>query len=497
MGVRTVLCRGSELLDADRGSTGSNRESCSPTRGSDTGSGLPDPYDTIVALSTPPGEGAIALVRLSGPRCLEVAERIFRGSGSPRELEPRKLCLGQIRHPGRRVVVDEVVAAVFRAPRSYTTQDMFEISCHGGRASVRAVLEAALAAGARLAEPGEFTLRAFLGGRLDLAQAEAVAMLVSARSEAQRRTALRQLRGSLSRSVHEAASSLTHALAELEASIDFPEDDPDAQRCPETVLAEIGAAAARLKELLRNASSVHLLSEGARVAVVGKPNVGKSSLLNALCGHQRAIVTEESGTTRDTIEVALELGELPVTLIDTAGLGPPADGIDRESQQRASKEIDDADLCLVVLDSSAPLDGRDRAVLAAIPAAASIVVRNKCDLVTTWPVSRLGPLDAPVVTTSCLTGSGMKRLKERVAEMLKALLGNGGGPTVASARHQEALRYAARHLEEAHVHATDGSWPEVVAEDLRQALAWLRRITGEQVGDDLLREIFSRFCVGK
>ncbi len=458
---------------------------------------LPNPGDTIVALSTPPGEGAIALVRLSGPRCLEVAERIFHGPTSPRELRPRKLYLRQIRHPERDTVADEVFVVVFRAPRSYTTQDMVEISCHGGKAVVRAILEAAMAAGARLAEPGEFTLRAFLGGRLDLAQAEAVAMLVKAGSEAQRKVALRQLRGGLSRSVAGIASLLTRALAEAEAAIDFPEDDPDAQRSSETVLGEIGSAVSHLSELLKSASSAHLLNGGARVAIVGKPNVGKSSLLNALCGHQRAIVTEEPGTTRDTIEVALELEDLPVTMIDTAGLGPPTGRIDQESQRRTAGEIGDADVCLAVLDASAPLDDRDRSVLAAVAGETSILVRNKCDLVAVWPASHLGSYGVPIVITSCLTGTGVEELRKRTSEMLRALLGNGSAPMVVSARHHEALQQAAYHLEQARMRATNGSWLELLAEELRGALARLRHITGEEVGDDLLLEIFSRFCVGK
>lgn len=322
-------------------------------------------------------------------------------------------------------------------------------------------------------------------------------MLVRARSDAQRQVALRQLRGGLSRSVVRMTSRLTRALAEAEASIDFPEDDADAQHSCERVLEEIEAVASHVNQLLQSAASVRLLNRGARVAIVGKPNVGKSSLFNALCGHERAIVTEEPGTTRDTVETALDLGGLSVTMIDTAGLGSPTDRIDQESQRRTTTEIGEADLCLAVLDASLPLDDCDRSVLASLAGVESILVRNKCDLSIVWPDSQLGSPDSPIMATSCLTGTGVEELRGRATEMLRALLGDADGTMVVSLRHRHALQQAACHLEQARTQAISGSWLEVVAEELRGARAWLRRITGEQAGDDLLQEIFSRFCVGK
>ncbi len=458
---------------------------------------MPDPRDAIVAVSTPRGEGAIAVVRLTGPTCLTVADRLFRGRESPSTMRPGRLSLGEVRHPRSGALVDEALVAVFHAPRSYTTQNMVEISCHGGDAVVRAILDAAVDAGARLAEPGEFTLRAFLGGRLDLAQAEAVSMLVKAKSEAQRKLALRQLKGGLSRAVTGMCESLTRALAEVEASIDFPEDDPDAQRPEDSLLAALEEAAVGLAELLRGASASRLVNDGARVAIVGKPNVGKSSVLNTLCGRPRAIVDEEPGTTRDTVEAAVELDGVHVTLIDTAGLGEPDGPPDEEGQRRTLTEMEEADLCLLVMDGSEVLDDRDRSVLGAVAGRTTILVRNKCDLGLAWIECEPGCGDRPLVTTSCLTGAGIDELKNEVIGRLRALAGIGDMTIAVSARHQQALWSAARHVEEARSKAAEGAWLEVVAEPLRRARICLRGITGENVGDDVLAEIFSRFCVGK
>ncbi len=458
---------------------------------------IADPEDTIVAPSTAPGQGAIAVVRLSGPRCLDVADRVFRGPDLPSSLAPRKLHLGEVAHPESGEVIDQVFLATFHAPRSYTTQNMVEISCHGGQAVVRAILSAVLAAGARTAHPGEFTLRAFLGGRIDLAQAEAVSMLVRARSEAQRKVAYRQLRGALSRSLREAHSRLLNLLADLEASIDFPGDDLDAQQSEDTILRGTQRVSAQLDQLLSGASAARLVSEGARVAVIGKPNVGKSTLLNTLCGQERAIVTGEPGTTRDTVEVTLEMGGLLVTVVDTAGLGLAVGTADREGQRRSSQEIDGADLCLVVLDASVALDDRDDAVIAAARGRKTVYVKNKCDLRIVWsePPLRLGQNE--LVAVSCVTGAGIDRLRKTTTNVLSDLAGNGDSLLVVSARHRRALEQAAECLRRARDRACESWWLEVVAEELREACAALATVTGQEVGDELLHEIFSRFCIGK
>jgi tRNA modification GTPase len=458
---------------------------------------IPDSEDTIVAPSTAPGQGAIAVVRLSGPRCLDVADRVFRGPDLPSRLTPRKLHLGEVVDPQCGEVVDQVFLATFHAPRSYTTQNMVEISCHGGQAVVRAILSAVLAAGARMAHPGEFTLRAFLGGRIDLAQAEAVSMLVRARSEAQRKVAYRQLKGALSRSLREAHSRLLNLLAELEASIDFPGDDLDAQQSEDRILRGTQRVSAQLDQLLSGASAAKLVAEGARVAVIGKPNVGKSTLLNILCGQERAIVTDEPGTTRDTIEVTLEMVGLLVTLIDTAGLGLAAGTADREGQQRSSQEIDGADLCLVVLDASVALDDRDDAVIAAARGRRTVYVKNKCDLPMVWSETPVRQGQDQLVTVSCLTGVGIDRLRKITTDVVSSLAGNGDSLLVVSARHRRALERAAQCLRRAQDRASESWWLEVVAEELREARAALGAVTGQEVEDELLREIFSRFCIGK
>jgi tRNA modification GTPase len=453
--------------------------------------------DPIAAISTPLGEGGLAVVRVSGKGALAVAERCFRPLGRrsvrPSEAPTHTVQYGRILLNGR--PVDEVLLTVLKAPRSYTGEDTAEISCHGGLLPARLVLEALLAAGARPAEPGEFTRRAFLNGRLDLAQAEAVADVIHARTELALAAAQQQLAGALSRRVREARDRLLHVLAHVEAHLDFPEEDiaPDTAT---QLRVRLDAALADMDALLRTAREGRLLRRGIRVALIGRANAGKSSLLNRLLDHDRAIVAPTPGTTRDTITETANLRGLPVVLTDTAGLRAAGDAVEREGIRRSEAALAEADLVLHVLDAAEPLAPEDRERLAVPPAKPWILVRNKTDL----PARLELPADLAVrmVDTSCVTGAGIETLKDAIkdavwrgetrADMTEVMI---------NARHQDALQRARAAVRLALDALTRGESLDLVAPDLHAAVNALGEITGQTTTEDLLDAIFSRFCIGK
>lgn len=453
--------------------------------------------DTIVAISTPLGEGGLAVLRLSGPQALAVAEQCFVPLGrppvKPTEAPSHTVHYGRLWHEGR--VVDEVLLTVMRAPRTYTREDVVEISCHGGLLTARLALETLLAAGARLAQPGEFTRRAFLNGRLDLAQAEAVADVIHARTELALAAAQEQLAGKLSQRIRQLRQDLLHTLAHIEAHLDFPDEDiaPDSR---EQLAARLEAARRFMAELLRTAREGRLLRQGIRAAIVGRPNVGKSSLLNLLLGHDRAIVSPMAGTTRDTIEEAANIRGLPVVFVDTAGLRDPADVIEAEGVRRTQEMLQRAELVLQVLDVSEPLTATDRRYLSELTDRPRVVVCNKSDLAPQWTLPPDFP--APVVAVSCVTGAGVETLKEAIknlvwqgevqAEMLEVMI---------NVRHQDALRRAMQATVNAHQALQTEASLELVALDLRIAVNTVGEITGQTATEDLLDVIFSQFCIGK
>jgi tRNA modification GTPase len=397
-----------------------------------------------------------------------------------------------------RVRLDEVVAAVFRAPRSYTRQDVVELSCHGGALSAGRVLAALLAAGARLARPGEFTLRAFLNGRLDLAQAEAVADLIHAETEGAHALALAQLRGELSRQLATICEALRDAVAEVEARVDFAEDVGGVE-VPGHVLDRIAGAGAALTALLDGAAYGRALREGVRVALVGRPNVGKSSLFNALLGERRAIVTQHAGTTRDLVSEAIEVAGVRVTLADTAGLREGGDPAEREGVARARAALEQSAVVLWVVDASAPLDAEDRRVAARLADRRVILALNKCDLPCAVEAAAieasLGDRPFAAVATSATRGDGIAELRSALGGLLAGPGGFAG--VVASPRHAEALERAGEALGRAHAAAEGGAPGEIVSLELREALQAIGEVTGETVDEDLLERIFSRFCIGK
>lgn len=451
--------------------------------------------ETIVAVATPPGEGGIGIVRLSGPHAENFLDQLFRGSHPSLPRLSHHLYLGHLHNVSGRLL-DEVMVVVMRAPRSYTREDVIEVHCHGGMVVIRRILDAFLEIGARLAAPGEFTQRAFLNGRLDLSQAEAVIDLIRARSESSSRVALAQLDGLVSRTVQEMSDSLADLLSQVETLVDFPEEDIDFAAM--TFLDEHARdLQSRIEYFLEHFDMGRILREGLSVLILGKPNVGKSSLLNRLLGESRAIVTDIPGTTRDTIEENLILGGIPLRLIDTAGVRDTDDPVEAAGVYRAREKIASADLILLVVDGSRPLDAQDRMALGACIERKVLLVCNKSDL-------SLTPLPAdfvslPSISLSCRSGEGLATLKDSLVKLLGgSLQGDPAQEVVFSdRRHRDALLRARDSLSRFRSALAEELSPEFPALELREALDALGEILGRTTPDDILDRIFSRFCIGK
>ncbi|MBF0386852.1 MAG: tRNA uridine-5-carboxymethylaminomethyl(34) synthesis GTPase MnmE [Candidatus Omnitrophica bacterium] len=467
------------------------------------------PLDTIAAIATATGAGGVAIVRVSGPESLTTAGKVFlaRSAGALAGWRANVMHYGWVKD-GNGVVVDEALAVVMRAPHSYTAEDTVEIHTHGGPAVVRLTLDRCLANGARLAEPGEFTRRAFLNGRIDLAQAEAVLDMVSARTELMLRAANQQLSGDLSRELCAMREVLMAAYAGIEALLNFPEDDTDRGQWTQ-VRGELGQAQARIAALLGTARAGVILREGVRLVICGQPNVGKSSLLNALLKQARAIVTDVAGTTRDILEESYNLQGVPVRLVDTAGLLAPRDKVEAEAVQRSYGSIAAADIVLVVLDRSAPLTTIEGALLhgpGLDPANNSallsrmLVVLNKCDLPAAFTLADAQALvpGRAVVEVSALERHGIERLETALLAMvLKGGALDTNGVMLTNVRHVQALSQAAQALSSA-IEALDTQAPaEMVSEGIKTAVSRLDAITGRNIDQDALDHIFASFCIGK
>lgn len=465
--------------------------------------------DTIVAISTPPGEGGIGIVRLSGKDALAIAGRVF-ASTTGRDITRDR---GRVFHghvvDAQGAVVDEVLLHVMRAPHSYTREDVVEINCHGGAGPLNAVLEQALIQGARLAQPGEFTQRAFLNGRIDLVQAEAVIDRIRARTRAGLQAATAAAAGTLSKEINEMKTVLVDALAQIEAAVDFPEEDlPDLVN--ENLRQRLVDTRDRMLDLLHTAETGRLYREGVSIAIAGRPNVGKSSLFNALLRDARAIVSAQPGTTRDRIEEMITLGGVPARLTDTAGLRSPHDEVERIGVAVARDALKTADLILFVLDASVPLTEEDRMLAAELETLERPVwvVLNKIDIAPEIEIeigdSRLFsstktgdcPLFRGASRVSAKTGEGLEALERNLAALLL-----GGAPVspdqgmITRAHQRDSLRRASASLERL-LENFDQS-PEFLSIDLREAVKALGEITGETTPEDILDKIFSSFCIGK
>ncbi|MEA3459804.1 MAG: tRNA uridine-5-carboxymethylaminomethyl(34) synthesis GTPase MnmE [Chloroflexota bacterium] len=449
--------------------------------------------DTIAAISTPIGEGGIGIVRISGPEALSILRHIFRWVKGD-EITSYRLHYGHVFDPETGEAIDEVLVSLMKAPHTYTREDVVEINCHGGIVPLRRILELCLREGARLASPGEFTLRAFLNGRIDLAQAEAVLDVVQAKTEASLRVAVDQLEGGLSEEVRQVRGKLVDVLAYLEASIDFPEDEIPA--CD--VEHDLEEARERLEKLLSHAGQGIIYRQGIRTAIVGKPNVGKSSLLNALLRTSRAIVAPIPGTTRDTLEETLNLQGIPLVLVDTAGIvAETEDVLTRLSVERSRRALAQADLALLVVDGSEPLTEADRKIAALVGDKTAILAVNKLDLPQIVSLDGFLP-HARQVSISALTGEGLEKLEETIVEIVfSGQVLASDELLVSNPRHEDALRRALGHINDALKSHARGTPADFVAIDLTSAINALGEITGETVTEDLLEAIFSNFCVGK
>ncbi|RME00395.1 MAG: tRNA uridine-5-carboxymethylaminomethyl(34) synthesis GTPase MnmE [Deltaproteobacteria bacterium] len=455
--------------------------------------------DTIAAIATPPGTGGIGIVRISGPRALTILERTFRKRGG---MTSHRLYPGTFVDPEGGEVIDHVLAVVMYAPHSYTGEDVVEIHGHGGTLVMSKILSIVLAAGARHAEPGEFTRRAFLNGRIDLTQAEAIADIIHARSEGGLRLAQRQLGGELGRRLRGFQDRLLTLLARTEAMIDFPEED-DVGEESAGIRRELSPLLAGMKRLLATFREGRILREGLSVAIVGRPNVGKSSLLNRLLRADRAIVTHVPGTTRDTLEDHAMLGGVPLRLIDTAGLRSTDDLVEAAGIERTRETIEAASLLLWVLDAADPQPEAEAAIARQIEGKKVIPILNKIDRLPAErarqiPASLRGlPLSEPIFT-SMTRGVGLEELTARiVAVAFGGEVAPAEGVMISRERHRDALRRSIAHLEQAYEAFEAQRSPEFAALDLSEALHALGEITGATTTEDLLDRIFSTFCIGK
>lgn len=447
------------------------------------------PDDTIVAIATPPGRGGIGVVRISGPSALQIGGTLTEHASG---FEPRHATLTRVVIHGQ--PIDRSVVTFFPAPHSYTGEDVLEVSAHGSPVLLREIVEAAMHAGARLAEPGEFTFRAFLRGRMDLVQAEAVQDLVAAVTPVQARAAFDQLEGTLTSRIREIDTALFALSAKLEASLDFPEEGYHFVE-PGTAAGEILVIVGRLESVLADSARGRLIREGAQVAIVGRPNAGKSSLFNQLAGADRAIVTEIPGTTRDLVTDVVDIEGAAITLVDTAGLhGTAADLVEQEGIARAHSARQVADLVLVVLDRSRPLGRDDESLLATTATSSRVVVANKSDLVPAWELDALG---TAAVAVSAKDGSGCEQLRRAITVALSGGERLRDTPAITNTRHIDLVSRAAAALRRAADAAGDRTPEEFVAADLAEARMLLEEVTGVRTSDDLLHEIFDKFCIGK
>ncbi len=457
--------------------------------------------DTIAAISTPIGEGGIGIVRLSGRDAIRVADRIFSSPKGKKlqDTASHTIVYGFIvdKLTGERI--DEVLVSVMRSPNTYTREDVVEINCHGGMLPLRRVLEFVFKEGARLAEPGEFTKRAFINGRLGLIEAEAVIDLIRAKTDESRRIAIEQLSGGLSEKITSLREKITDLCVHIEAYIDFPEEELE--------FSSQGEMSDRMQMMIRELTSLSgsydegkFFREGLSTAIVGRPNVGKSSVLNALLQRDRAIVTEVPGTTRDVIEECLNINGLPLRIMDTAGIRETHDMVEMEGVKRSLRAIENADLVIALIDGSEPLRGEDLEVLEKVKGKNAIIAINKSDLpdVDNNLASRLSPLASRILRISAIRGDGLDELKNTIFDLcLRNWKENREGVIVTNLRHKIAIDMAAESLNRA-MGAIETNQPiEIIALEVRDSLDRLGEIVGAVTTEDILNKIFSDFCIGK
>ena len=451
--------------------------------------------DTIAAVSTAMAPGGIGIVRISGKDAYSVAGKIYRGKNLS-EQKANTVHYGFIEENGEKI--DEVLVAVLRAPHSYTGEDTVEIDCHGGILAMNRILEAALAAGARLAEPGEFTRRAFLNGRIDLSQAEAVMDLIQAKNEYALKNSLRQLQGSVKKEIQDIRGKILYEIAYIESALDDPEHtslDGYGEKL-QSVVVEQGR---RIEKLIAGSGEGKLLQEGIKTVILGRPNAGKSSLLNLLAGEEKAIVTDIEGTTRDIVEEQINIRGITLRLLDTAGIRESQSPVEQIGIRRAKEQARDADLILYVVDGSAPLDENDEEIMELIRGRKSVVLLNKNDLDVKVTEQELREkLDAPVISVSVLKNSGIEKLEACIQKLFfHGKISFSDEIYITNIRHKKALEDAANSLRLVEESIKNGMPEDFYSIDLMDAYEALGKILGESVGEDLINEIFSKFCTGK
>lgn len=457
-----------------------------------------DTADTIAAITTPLGESGIGAVRISGPDAYAVGDKIFKSKSAVplKERRDRSIQYGTIVDENG-TCIDEVLALIMKGPHSYTAEDVLEIQCHGGREALESILQLILRSGARMANPGEFTERAFVNGRIDLAQAEAVMDVIQAKSRAGLTSAVSQLEGRLSKVINKTRKELTELVTRLEVMIDYPEEDLEDIAVPD-VSGALQEMQEKLQHMLEESQNGRMIRDGVMAAIAGTPNAGKSSLLNRLLQEERAIVTDVPGTTRDVLEEWITLRGVPVCLVDTAGIRETDDTVEKIGVSRARRYLDRADIILAVIDGSRPLTDEDKDILQSAADKNVIIVLNKTDLPSVMTSQDLSTYGFPICPISASTGDGLEELKDRLLqEVLKGGFTDGPSALLTNTRHIELVRQSAEALERAWQSLQDGMPLDCAVIDIRQAWDTLGSITGDTVHDDIVEEIFSRFCLGK
>ncbi|KGP92683.1 tRNA modification GTPase [Pontibacillus chungwhensis BH030062] len=455
--------------------------------------------DTISAISTPVGEGAIAIVRLSGPEAVSLANGMFKGKDL-NEVDTHTIHYGKLLDPKTNEMVEEVMVSVMRAPKTFTREDIVEINCHGGLVSVNRVLELTLSQGARLAEPGEFTKRAFLNGRIDLSQAEAVMDLIRAKTDRAMNVALKQMDGRLSHLIQKLRQELLEVLAQVEVNIDYPEYDDVEEMTNELMIQNTRQVHQEIERLLRTAKQGKILREGLGTAIVGRPNVGKSSLMNALVHENKAIVTEVPGTTRDVIEEYVNVRGVPLRLIDTAGIRETEDLVEKIGVEKSRQVLQEADLILLVLNNGDTITQEDKKLFEAVEGMDVIVIVNKTDLPQQIDMDELREVagDHPIVSTSLIEEQGIDQLESSISDIFfEGDIDTGDMTYLSNVRHVQLLNQAKETLEDAMDGMNAGMPIDMVQIDVTRTWELLGEIVGDTVQESLIDQLFSQFCLGK
>ena len=457
-------------------------------------------FDTVTSISTPMGEGAIGIVRLSGPQAIEIGDILYKGKKKLSEVETHTINYGHIIDPETNETVEEVMVSVLRAPKTFTREDIIEINCHGGILTINRILELTMTYGARMAEPGEYTKRAFLNGRIDLSQAEAVMDFIRSKTDRASKVAMNQIEGRLSDLIKKQRQSILEILAQVEVNIDYPEYDDVEDATTDFLLEQSKRIKEEINQLLETGAQGKIMREGLSTVIVGRPNVGKSSMLNNLIQDNKAIVTEVAGTTRDVLEEYVNVRGVPLRLVDTAGIRDTEDIVEKIGVERSRKALSEADLILFVLNNNEPLTEDDQTLFEVIKNEDVIVIINKTDLEQRLDVSELREMigDMPLIQTSMLKQEGIDELEIQIKDLFfGGEVQNQDMTYVSNSRHISLLKQARQSIQDAIDAAESGIPMDMVQIDLTRTWEILGEIIGESASDELIDQLFSQFCLGK